>query len=49
LSPIKMQEIIETFMNDRERLKLMGANAHDLALPDAAKQVADICMEIINA
>jgi len=49
LSPIKMQEIIETFMNDRERLTLMGANAHDLALPDAAKQVADICMEIINA
>lgn len=49
LSPVKMQEIIETFMNDRNRLKLMGANAHDLALPDAAQQVADICMEIINA
>jgi len=49
LSSIKMQEIIENYMNDREQLKLMGANARDLALPDAAKQVADICMEIINA
>jgi UDP-N-acetylglucosamine--N-acetylmuramyl-(pentapeptide) pyrophosphoryl-undecaprenol N-acetylglucosamine transferase len=49
LSAAKMQEIIETYMNDRKRLKLMGAKAHGLALPDAAKQVADICMEIINA
>jgi UDP-N-acetylglucosamine--N-acetylmuramyl-(pentapeptide) pyrophosphoryl-undecaprenol N-acetylglucosamine transferase len=42
-------ETIAAFAEDRSRLIEMAANARACSRPDATEQVADICMEVLNA
>ncbi len=39
---------LEELMSDRSRLVAMAKNARALSLPEAANQVADICLEVAN-
>ena len=43
-----MTTLLNNLLQDRERLCEMAKNARALALPKAAEQVADICMEIAH-
>ena len=40
---------LQDFSSDREQLIQMASNARQLAKPESAVAVADICMEVINA
>ncbi len=48
LTPENIQTLIEDLMSDPSKLNSMAERARLLALPDAANQVASICMEMIN-
>jgi len=48
LTPEKMHRVIKHLVNDVNTLNSMAERARNLALPDAANQVASICMEMIN-
>jgi UDP-N-acetylglucosamine--N-acetylmuramyl-(pentapeptide) pyrophosphoryl-undecaprenol N-acetylglucosamine transferase len=42
-------ETFAAFAEDRSRLIEMAVNARACSRPDATEQVADICMEVLNA
>jgi len=44
----KLQQMIENLIADRQKLTSMSERALLLAMPDAANQLADSCMEVIN-
>lgn len=43
-----MAKLLSDLINDRDRLLAMAQNARALALPQAATQVADICLEVAH-
>ena len=45
----KMQNALTTLLKSKQALIEMGKQAHSLHKPDALQQVADICLEYINA
>lgn len=48
LSAEKLSALLLTELSDRQVLQTMAGNARQLALPQAAQTVADICVEIIG-
>lgn len=48
LSAEQLARDLEALMRDRNRLVVMAKNARALSLPEAANQVADICLEVAN-
>jgi len=45
-TPGRLRELIEGFLNDRERLRKMGQAARALARPEAARAIVDGCLEL---
>ncbi len=41
-----LQQILEEFMKDKQRLRVMAQRARELAVNDAAERISDICLEV---
>jgi len=48
ISP-EMQQALSGLLTSKQKLIDMGKQAHSLHKPDALQQVADVCMEYLNA
>ena len=46
LTAEKLAMLLQQWMGDKEKLRAMAVSARQLAKPDVAEAIADICMEV---
>ena len=49
INQVEMHNALSTLLVSKQKLKEMGAQAHSLHKPNALQDVADVCLEYLNA